>query len=399
MGNMDREEVGGMNPTARTVLAEWFTLMTQEDGWSRGTSVSLVWFTGEGDGGAWILVRRTEGAARPSFLANIPQPKSNNTEEHERESIDRTDGDSAPPSWGGVLNPEVQDMLHGPVVNDTYLHKVDSDDVTETKDTNFPHNNSTDVVDSPHVEDPGSTHLEEEINDSGNITAGSSANTEDSTNNTSYKSQDVNPPTNDTVVAGQEAQSAASPSQSQSNIVGPIVAELNTTGSGNITASPSTNLSSSDAEVVNANTSAVEHSEAEDSNTANSGVDSEATFNKTRNHPTFLQPSESAGILAGVFVGLALLGYVGLLVWRRILEKRYGNREMLVNEDDFYDTSDLKHFEYHRNGCEPVVETFYKNLAQWTYKICPIPTSWTLFLTVDIQDLSYPILLDLVFNS
>nr|CAD7445810.1 unnamed protein product [Timema bartmani] len=288
-----------------------------------------------------LLVR----AARPSFLANIPQPKSINTEEHERESIDRTDGDSAPPSWGGVLNPEVQDMLHGPVVNDTYLHKVDSDDVTETKDTNFPHNNSTDVVDSPHVEDPGSTHLEEEINDSGNITAGSSANTEDSTNNTSYKSQDVNPPTNDTVVAGQEAQSAASPSQSQSNIVGPIVAELNTTGSGNITASPSTNLSSSDAEVVNANTSAVEHSEAEDSNTANSGVDSEATFNKTRNHPTFLQPSESAGILAGVFVGLALLGYVGLLVWRRILEKRYGNREMLVNEDDFYDTSDLKHFE------------------------------------------------------
>nr|CAD7581231.1 unnamed protein product [Timema californicum] len=63
------------------------------------------------------------------------------------------------------------------------------------------------------------------------------------------------------------------------------------------------------------------------------------------NHPTFLQPSESAGIMAGVFVGLALLGYVGLLVWRRILEKRYGNREMLVNEDDFYDTSDLKHFE------------------------------------------------------
>ncbi|CAG2068003.1 unnamed protein product, partial [Timema podura] len=218
------------------------------------------------------------GAARPSFLANIPQPRSNNTEEHERESIDRTDGDSAPPSWGGVLNPEVQDMLHGPVVNDTYLHKVDSDDVPDTKDTNFPHNNSTDVVDSPHVEDPGSTHLEEEINNSGNITAGSSANTEDSTNNTSYKPQDVNPTTNDTAVAGKEAQSAASPSQSQSNIVGPIVAELNTTRSGNITASPSTNLSSSDAEVVNANTSAVEHSEAEDSNTAHSGVDSEATF-------------------------------------------------------------------------------------------------------------------------
>jgi len=59
----------------------------------------------------------------------------------------------------------------------------------------------------------------------------------------------------------------------------------------------------------------------------------------------FLQPTESAAILAAVFVGVALIGYVGLLVWRRVLEKRYGSREMLVNEDDFYDTNDLKNFE------------------------------------------------------
>ncbi|XP_069680633.1 uncharacterized protein [Periplaneta americana] len=59
----------------------------------------------------------------------------------------------------------------------------------------------------------------------------------------------------------------------------------------------------------------------------------------------FLQPTESAAILAGVFVGIALIGYVGLLIWRRVLEKRYGNREMLVNEDDFYDTNDLRNFE------------------------------------------------------
>lgn len=59
----------------------------------------------------------------------------------------------------------------------------------------------------------------------------------------------------------------------------------------------------------------------------------------------FLQPTESAAILAAVFVGVALIGYVGLLIWRRLLEKRYGSREMLVNEDDFYDTNDLKNFE------------------------------------------------------
>ena len=34
----------------------------------------------------------------------------------------------------------------------------------------------------------------------------------------------------------------------------------------------------------------------------------------------FLQPTESAAILAGVFVAIALVGYVGLLIWRRILE-------------------------------------------------------------------------------
>jgi hypothetical protein len=34
----------------------------------------------------------------------------------------------------------------------------------------------------------------------------------------------------------------------------------------------------------------------------------------------FLQPTESAAIFAGVFVGIALIGYVGLLVWRRVLE-------------------------------------------------------------------------------
>jgi hypothetical protein len=34
----------------------------------------------------------------------------------------------------------------------------------------------------------------------------------------------------------------------------------------------------------------------------------------------FLQSTESAAIFAGVFVGIALIGYIGLLVWRRVLE-------------------------------------------------------------------------------
>jgi len=34
----------------------------------------------------------------------------------------------------------------------------------------------------------------------------------------------------------------------------------------------------------------------------------------------FLQPTESAAIVAAVFVGAALIGYVGLLLWRKVLE-------------------------------------------------------------------------------
>jgi hypothetical protein len=34
----------------------------------------------------------------------------------------------------------------------------------------------------------------------------------------------------------------------------------------------------------------------------------------------FLQPTESAAILAAVFVGVALIGYAGLLIWRRVLQ-------------------------------------------------------------------------------
>ncbi|KAK3923731.1 Receptor-type tyrosine-protein phosphatase C [Frankliniella fusca] len=59
----------------------------------------------------------------------------------------------------------------------------------------------------------------------------------------------------------------------------------------------------------------------------------------------FLQPTKSAGVLVGVFVTLALLGYLGLMVWRRVLERRYGNREILVNEEQFEQERDLGNFQ------------------------------------------------------
>lgn len=46
-----------------------------------------------------------------------------------------------------------------------------------------------------------------------------------------------------------------------------------------------------------------------------------------------------AAILAGVFIVMAVVAYALMLTWRRHLENRYGNRQMLINEED-----DLKHF-------------------------------------------------------
>ncbi|XP_057668663.1 uncharacterized protein LOC130901357 [Diorhabda carinulata] len=56
-------------------------------------------------------------------------------------------------------------------------------------------------------------------------------------------------------------------------------------------------------------------------------------------------PGTIAAILAGVFLVVSIAGYISLLSWRRYLENRYGNREMLV-EDDYCEKSinDLEHF-------------------------------------------------------
>ncbi|XP_065157334.1 uncharacterized protein [Atheta coriaria] len=47
-------------------------------------------------------------------------------------------------------------------------------------------------------------------------------------------------------------------------------------------------------------------------------------------------------IVASIFVILCVVGYTAMLMWRRYLERKYGNREMLINEE--FDPSDMRHF-------------------------------------------------------
>ncbi|XP_046393543.1 uncharacterized protein LOC124161288 [Ischnura elegans] len=53
---------------------------------------------------------------------------------------------------------------------------------------------------------------------------------------------------------------------------------------------------------------------------------------------------EATALIAGLFVGVAIFGYLGLVCWRRALERRYGNRELLVDEEEVVETDDLRNY-------------------------------------------------------
>ncbi|KAK9688034.1 hypothetical protein QE152_g35843 [Popillia japonica] len=51
------------------------------------------------------------------------------------------------------------------------------------------------------------------------------------------------------------------------------------------------------------------------------------------------------GIVVALFlIVLLVVGYMTFVVWRRFIERRYDNRQILVNEEDMIDPTDMKHF-------------------------------------------------------
>ncbi|XP_053976394.1 uncharacterized protein LOC128875087 isoform X2 [Hylaeus volcanicus] len=56
-------------------------------------------------------------------------------------------------------------------------------------------------------------------------------------------------------------------------------------------------------------------------------------------------PSGTIALVTAISFAIVIaIAYVGMIVWRRYIEYRYGHRELLVNELEF-DTNDLRHFE------------------------------------------------------
>lgn len=57
-----------------------------------------------------------------------------------------------------------------------------------------------------------------------------------------------------------------------------------------------------------------------------------------------LHSGHFALIFASTLIILSVLAYVGLILWRGRLEQRYGLRQRLVTEDDYYNNNDVRYF-------------------------------------------------------
>lgn len=57
-----------------------------------------------------------------------------------------------------------------------------------------------------------------------------------------------------------------------------------------------------------------------------------------------LHSGHIALIFASTLIILSVVAYVGLILWRGRLEHRYGMRQRLVTEDDFYNNNDVRYF-------------------------------------------------------
>ncbi|CAH1101582.1 unnamed protein product [Psylliodes chrysocephalus] len=65
---------------------------------------------------------------------------------------------------------------------------------------------------------------------------------------------------------------------------------------------------------------------------------------KSEIKPVGIVPGKLAAILAAVFLIISIIGYIIMLSWRRYLENRYGNRDLLVENDYCEKMSNLEQF-------------------------------------------------------
>lgn len=76
---------------------------------------------------------------------------------------------------------------------------------------------------------------------------------------------------------------------------------------------------------------------------AKTGSD-KVTINFGEDPVVSLHSGHIALIFVSTLVILSVVAYVGLILWRGRLEQRYGMRQQLVTEDDFYNNNDVRFF-------------------------------------------------------
>ncbi|XP_015606502.1 uncharacterized protein LOC107273131 isoform X2 [Cephus cinctus] len=97
-------------------------------------------------------------------------------------------------------------------------------------------------------------------------------------------------------------------------------------------------------QVIPINSSTTETTQNENTDTSKKSI-TKAEIKKENEAKEAGMSSGIIVLVTGITFSIAVvMAYVGLIVWRRYLDYRYGNRELLVNDLEF-DTNDLHHFE------------------------------------------------------
>lgn len=74
------------------------------------------------------------------------------------------------------------------------------------------------------------------------------------------------------------------------------------------------------------------------------GSDKATIFTEPVTNEKVLHSGHIALIFASTLVVFSVLAYIGLVLWRSRLESRYGMRQQLVTEDDYYNNNDVRYF-------------------------------------------------------
>ena len=134
-----------------------------------------------------------------------------------------------------------------------------------------------------------------------------------------------------------------------SSISGSSEISLNTTIAVNSTETPEDDYDNMSEESEKSDAENIQESEQQQQDEleeefGKNGSDKATIFQDPVTNAPALHSGHFALIFASILIVLSVVAYVGLVLWRSRLEHRYGMRQRLVTDDDYYNNNDVRYF-------------------------------------------------------